>query len=140
MKKLLSKKKSTKKIVRDEYEILKDYTPAVIEKLSYYLERRNISWLCRTYLEGMNPAVLTRLINEPEKRPLSPFVLKKLLQANIIRIEDLLGGKSISDIPDEHKILLIRLALTDEFILKLSAFPNLRKVEDLLDDALNHLR
>jgi len=126
--------KDSPKIVRNEYDILKNYAQGVILVLSVYLNNRQVAWLCKEYLDGLNPVILTRIIQGV--RPLSPFVLKKLLQADIVTMNDLLEGKSFSDIPDEHKVLLMRLLLTDSLILKMAIFPNLKEVEKILDAAL----
>lgn len=100
-----------------EYEILKKYTPGVIKVLSEYSERRQVAWLCKERLDGLNPVILTRIIKGT--RSLSPFVLRKLFLAEIVSLDDLLEGRPFVDFPDEHKILLMRLRLTDSFLLKI---------------------
>lgn len=131
-------KTSSYKIVQDEYDILKEYAPGAIMVLGSYLRNRKIAWLCRQHLDGINPVVLTRIIQGD--RPLSPFVLKKLLLSGVVTLNDILGERSFDEIPDTHKVLLIRLLLTDSFILKLAAFPNLKDVEKKIDRALKKIR
>lgn len=54
-------------------------------------------------------------------------------------MDDLLGDRSFHDIPDAHKVLLMRLLLTNEFILKLASFPNLEEAEKVIDRALRRI-
>lgn len=129
--------KKSLQVARNEYEILQNYAPGVIEVLSVYLNYRKVAWVCKRYLDGLNPVILTRIIQGD--RPLSPFVLKKLLLSGIISMDDLLNGRSFHDIPDDHKVLLMRLLLTDEFILKLASFPNLEEAEKIIDRALRRI-
>ncbi|MFZ2634199.1 MAG: hypothetical protein WA081_17435 [Desulfosalsimonadaceae bacterium] len=126
--------KNSPKIVRNEYDILKSYAPGVIMVLSVYLENRQVAWLCKESLDGLNPVILTRIIQGD--RPLSPFVLKKLLLSGVVTLNDILQDRSFEEIPDDHKVLLMRLLMTDDFILKLAAFSNLDDVEKIIDRAL----
>ena len=129
-------KKSTQ-LARNEYGILQDYAEGVILVLSVYLNNREVAKLCKEYLGGLNPVLLTRIIQGD--RPLSPFVLKKLLLSGVVTLNDLLGERSFNDIPDDHKVLIMRLLLTDEFILKLAKFPCLPEAEKIIDRALRRI-
>lgn len=124
-------------LVRDEYDILKNYADGVIEVLTMYLNNREVAKLCKEHLDGLNPVILTRIIQS--ERPLSPFVLKKLLLSGVVTLNDLLGDRSFDEIPDNHKVLLMRLVLTDEFILKLAKFPSLTEAEKTIDRALRRI-
>lgn len=130
-------KKSTK-LVRNEYEILEEYAPGVILILNDYVEQRKVAWLCKTHLDNLNPATLTRIAGGV--RPLSPFVVKKLLLSGVVTINDLLEERSFDEIPDDHKILLMRLLMSNEFILKLAAFPSLADLEKIIDRALKKVK
>jgi len=125
------------KIVRNEYDILKDYAEGVIEVLAMYLNNREVAKLCKEHLDGLNPVILTRIIQGV--RPLSPFVLKKLLLSGVVTLNDLLGERSFNEIPDNHKVLIMRLLMTDKFILKLAKFPSLIEAEKTIERALRRI-
>lgn len=129
--------KKTPQLARNEYEILRNYAEGVISVLTIYLNNREVAKLCKKHLDGVNPVILTRIIQGD--RPLSPFVLKKLLLSGVVTLNDLLGERSFDDIPDDHKVLLMRLLLTDSFILKLASFPNLAEAEKIIDRALRRI-
>lgn len=129
--------KETPKIVRNEYDILQKYADGVIEVLAVYLNNREVAKLCKEHLDGLNPVTLTRIIQGV--RPLSPFVLKKLLLGGVVTLNDLLGERSFNEIPDDHKVLLMRLLMKDRFILKLAAFPCLEEAEKTIDRALRRI-
>jgi hypothetical protein len=60
--------------------------------------------------------------------------------AGVVTLNDILGEKSFEEIPDDHKVLLMRLRLTEDFILKLAAFPSFENLEIIIDRALKKVK
>jgi len=97
-----------------ETKILREYKQPVIKILKDLAEHRQLSKVCKENLNGMQPGRLTEL--HTGVRELTPFYLGKLIQGDIVTIEQILQGKKIEDLPADDQIVFQRLAMSEKFI------------------------
>lgn len=105
-----------------DVKILKKYNQPVIEALKKLREKRRVSKICREHFNGMNPSRITEIIRG--ERDLTPYYLKKFINAGIVDLKEIFEGKKFSDIPKEDHILFKRLNIRDETLFLISQIEN----------------
>lgn len=117
------------KIQDDETRIIKKYASPVLAELRRLASDRLLSAICRDKLGGMKSSRLTEL--HSESRPLTPYYLGKLIQGEVVTIEQILQGKKISELPKEDQLLFRKLSMDDRFVELFGEYQDKGKLEKL---------
>ena len=98
----------------EDTRIIKKYSKPVLDLLRDFAQQRQLSRICREKLNGMKSSRLTEL--HTGARPLTSYYLGKLLQGEVVTIDQILQGKKLKDLPIEDQRVLRKMALDDESI------------------------
>lgn len=93
--------------------ILRKCKAPVLQILRNLAYEKRLAGLCRERF-NMAPARLTEL--HTERRELTPYYLAKLVSGGIVKIETILQGKKLEELPREDQLVLKKIFMEDEEI------------------------
>ena len=105
-----------KRPIDRETVILRKYKEPVIKELERLRDARLLRQTCMEKLNNMAPARLTEIITG--ERELTYYYLGRLIQGGVVDLNKILAGRKLESLPKEDRLLLTKLTLTDEFVMK----------------------
>ena len=121
--------KNKSQIQDEETKIIGKYKKPVLDILRQICENRQASTVCREKLGGMKSSRITEL--HTETRQLTSYYLGKLIQGEVVTIEQILQGKKISELPKDDQALFRKLSMDDQFVELYGRYQDKGKLDKL---------
>ena len=103
---------------KGQIDALEEFAPKVREILGKYRDQRQLKMIAEKV--GVNAARLTEMITTDDtgnyKRVITPYYLAKFIETGIMRVEDILNGRKLAEIPDRARIFFERMILSRKTI------------------------
>ena len=99
-------------------DALAEFGPKIKEILERYRDERQLSAVAQKI--GVNAARLTEMITTDEKgqpnRRVTPYYLAKFIESGIMSVEEILDGKTLTEVSDRARLFLERMILSRKTI------------------------